>query len=155
MSRIERRQYEEVEVTAMQQLTLTERHYSGDIVVVVLSGELDIATACELDDYLINLAATGHHRLVLDAARLTFCDASGIRVLVRARARAAGQSGWLRLAAVGPQLRRILAILALVTTLPVFDDVSHATGAVGGIDGTDRIGFGGVRVADRLSAGAG
>jgi anti-sigma B factor antagonist len=122
----------------MNQLTLTERHYSGDIVVVAISGELDVATAVELDDHLIHLSVTGHHRLVLDAARLTFCDASGIHVLVRAQARAAGKLGWLRLAAVDPRLHRILAILALTIALPAFDNVSRA---VLGIEAPDRIGL--------------
>ena len=133
----------------MHELTLTERHYSGDIVVMAMSGELDIATTAELDDYLIRLAATGHHRLVLDLARLTFCDASGIRVLVRARERAARQCGWLRLAEVDPQLRRILAILALTTTLSLYDNVSRA---VHGIDAPDRIGLRSMPVADLLPA---
>jgi len=134
----------------MQQLTLTERHYSGDIVVLVMSGELDVATAVELDDHLLHLAFTGHHRLVIDAARLTFCDASGIHVLVRAQARAAGQCGWLRLAAVDPRLRRILAILALTTALPAFDKVSRA---VLGIDAPDQIRLGSGGVVARVARG--
>ena len=110
----------------MHQLTLTERHYPGDVVVVAMAGELDIATASELDELLIRLAASGHHRLVLDTAQLVFCDASGIRVLIRARARVDGQQGWLRLAAVDPRLRKILRILALGRVLPAFDDVYRA-----------------------------
>lgn len=131
----------------MHELTLTEHYYSGDIVVVAVSGELDIATAAELDDYLLDLAATGHHRLVLDTARLEFCDASGIHVLVRAGARSANERGWLRLAAVDPRLRRILGILALTTALPMFDSVSCA---VLGIDAIDRIGSGSGPVVDSL-----
>jgi anti-sigma B factor antagonist len=107
------------------QLTLSERHFPDDVVVVAVSGELDIATAVVLDDYLIHLAATGHHRLVLDTALLTFCDCSGIRVLIRGRARVA-QRGWLRLAAVDPRLRKILAILSLIPALPAFADVPRA-----------------------------
>ena len=108
------------------QLNLSKRHYPGGVVVVSVSGELDIATAPKLDDYLIRLTSTGHHRLVLNAVRLTFCDASGVRVLVRARARVDGLHGWLRLAAVSPRLHRILTILALHSTFPAFDDVSRA-----------------------------
>jgi anti-sigma B factor antagonist len=111
---------------ALHHLTLSQRHYPGDVVVVGVSGELDVATAPKLDDYLIGLASTGHHRLVLNAARLTFCDASGIHVLIRAGRRVERQHGWLRLTAVSPRLRRILTILALLAVLPAFDDVSHA-----------------------------
>jgi anti-sigma B factor antagonist len=110
----------------VQQLTLSKRQYRDGIVVVAASGELDLATAAKLDDYLLHLASTGHDRLVLNAARLTFCDACGIRVLIRARARAAARRGWLRLAAAGPQLRRIIEILELTAALPRFENVFSA-----------------------------
>jgi len=108
------------------QLKLSERHYPGGVVVVTPVGELDMATAPELDDRLAHLTATGHHRLILNVAGLTFCDASGIRVLTRARARVDRHGGWLRLAAVDSHLYKTLAILALLTTLPVFDSVTRA-----------------------------
>lgn len=111
---------------AMHQLTLSKHHCPDGVVVVGVSGELDIATAPELDDYLIHLASTGHHRLVLDTARLTFCDASGIRVMIRASAQADAQHGRLNLTAVSPRLHRILMILALLRVLPVSDDTSRA-----------------------------
>lgn len=110
----------------VSQFAVRERHLPGGVVVVTVSGELDIATAPHLDEYLIHLSASGHHRLVLDAEDLTFCDASGIRVLIRARARASGDSGWLRLAALIPRLRRILAMPVLMASLPMFDSVSLA-----------------------------
>ena len=111
---------------AAQQLTVSKRHYRDGVVVVAASGELDLATAARLDDCLLDLASTGQHRLVLNAARLTFCDAYGIRVLIRARARAAEKHGWFRLAAAGPQLRRIIEILDLATAFPQFDNVFRA-----------------------------
>lgn len=111
---------------APHQLTLSKRHYPDGVVVVGISGELDIATAPDLDDFLIHLAATGHHHLVLNMARLTFCDASGIRVMIRARARADAQLGWLHLMAVSPRLHRILTILALLRVLPASDSVHCA-----------------------------
>lgn len=108
------------------QLTLSERHYPGGVVVVSLVGELDMATAPELDDRLAHLTATGHQRLIVNAAGLTFCDASGIRLLTRAQGRVDRHGGWLRLAAVDSHLHKTLAILALLTTLPVFDNVTRA-----------------------------
>jgi anti-anti-sigma factor len=106
-------------------LTLSTQLCPDGVVVVGVSGELDIATAPELDDYLIDLASTGHHRLILDTARLTFCDVSGIRVMIRARARADAQHGMLSLMAVSPRLRRILTLLALLRVLPAADDLSR------------------------------
>ena len=111
---------------AAHQLTLSKRHYRDGVVVVTASGELDLATAARLDDYLLQLASTGYHHLVLNAARLTFCDAYGIRVLLRARTRTGAEQGWFRLAAAGPQLCRIIEILELAGILPRFDNVFRA-----------------------------
>lgn len=129
----------------MREFTIGEQHYRSGAVVVAVSGELDIATAPRLEDCLAHLAATGHQRLVLDTAQLGFCDASGIRVMVRARMRADERGGWLRLAAAGPRLCRLLDILALGTLLPTYDTIAHA---VAGADPSDR-----TEAAETLSAG--
>jgi anti-anti-sigma factor len=110
----------------MREFTVGEQHRNGGVVVVAVSGELDIWTAPRVEDCLAYLAATGHHRLVLDTARLSFCDAAGIRVMVRARMRADERGGWLRLAAASARLRRLLDILALGRFLPAYDTVAHA-----------------------------
>ena len=115
----------------MPEFTVGEQHRNGGVVVVAVSGELDIGTAPRVEDRLAYLAATGHHRLVLDTALLSFCDAAGIRVMVRARMRADEQGGWLRLAAASCRLRWLVDILALVTYLPAYDTVVQA------IAGTD------------------
>lgn len=109
----------------MSEFTVGEQHQSG-VVVVDISGELDIGTAPRVEDCLAHLTATGHHRLVLDTARLSFCDAAGIRVMVRARMRADERGGWLRIAAASARLHWLLDILALRTCLPVYDTVVHA-----------------------------
>lgn len=110
----------------MPEFTVGVQHHRDGVVVVDISGELDIGTAPRVEDRLAYLAATGHHRLVLDTVRLSFCDAAGIRVMVRARMRADERGGWLRLAAASARLRWLLDILALETYLPVYDTVVHA-----------------------------
>ncbi|WP_169739926.1 STAS domain-containing protein [Actinospica robiniae] len=112
-----------------QQLDCTEQRRPGRIAVMTLSGELDILTARELDDRLGSLMAAGYHRIVLDMARLSFCDASGIGALIRARKNVGRRRGWLRLAGVNPRLHTILTILALLGVFPEFDDVSSAVRA--------------------------
>lgn len=109
----------------MRDFTIGEQHQRG-VVVVDISGELDIGTAPQVEDRLAHLSATGHHHLVLDTARLSFCDAAGIRVMIRARMRADERGGWLRLAAASARLRWLLDILALGTYLPTYDTVVHA-----------------------------
>jgi anti-sigma B factor antagonist len=59
----------------------------GDRVTrVVVTGDLDMATANRLDDVVATaLTENRPQRLVIDVAGLKFCDSSGIHALMRAR----------------------------------------------------------------------
>jgi anti-sigma B factor antagonist len=109
----------------MQQLTLRARRRGG-VVVVTMSGELDLATSTRFGDHLTRLSDTGCHRLVLDTARLSSCDAAGLRVMIKAAVRARGQHGWLRLAAPDAKLGKILELVKLDAILPVYSTVTEA-----------------------------
>jgi len=109
----------------MEKLLLRESRESG-VVVLAVSGELDVLTGPQLDGRLAALSSGGLCRVVLDAAELTFCDASGITVLIRARNRVVEEQGWIRLVRVRSPLRRVLAIVGLTGVLPVFDTVTDA-----------------------------
>ncbi len=63
---------------------VVEVRTEGARVVVALHGELDLATAPELDDVLTQHAGA---ELVVDLEDLTFLDSSGLAVLLRATAR--------------------------------------------------------------------
>jgi anti-anti-sigma factor len=52
---------------------------------VAISGEVDLTTAPELDDCLVEVVAKRPDRLVVDLAQLHFIDCSGAAVLDRAR----------------------------------------------------------------------
>lgn len=109
--------------------SLTVRETMADGVVLVEAiGELDVATAPGLDHRLAELAARGHARIVLDVGSLSFCDAHGISVFIRARARARTALGWFRLMAAGDQMRKILEIARLAGAFPVYDTLEAATG---------------------------
>jgi anti-sigma B factor antagonist len=110
----------------MEDLTLYE-YREGAVTVLAVRGELDLCSGPQLDDCLRELAALGRGRIVLDAAGLTFCDASGIRILLRGAARARAREGWLRLAGADRRLRRVLAIVRMTEVLPAFDSVADAT----------------------------
>ena len=56
----------------------------GQHVVVVVSGEADLATAALLRDALVGALTHGPRSLVLDAVDLTFCDLRGLDALTDA-----------------------------------------------------------------------
>jgi anti-sigma B factor antagonist len=99
------------------------------VTVTELSGELDLASAPGLREQLLRLLRPGTSRLVLDLSRVTFCDASGLAVLVGASHRARTLEGFLRLAAVSPPTARVLRITGLHRHLSIYPTVHAATAA--------------------------
>jgi anti-anti-sigma factor len=105
---------------------------AGDITIAELTGELDIASAPALREQLLTLLRPGSSRLVIDLSKVSFCDASGLAVLVNSGRRARLLGGFLRLAAVSPQVGHVLNITGLHRHLADFPTVRAAsTGARG------------------------
>jgi anti-sigma B factor antagonist len=99
--------------------------------IAELSGELDLASAPGLREELLGLLRPGASRLVLDLSRVSFCDASGLAVLVGASHRARVLGGFLRLAAVSPPADRVLHITGLHRHLSIYPTVHAAAAAPG------------------------
>jgi anti-sigma B factor antagonist len=87
--------------------------------VVVLVGELDLATAPELARVLGPLLADGPLELIVECAGLAFIDSSGLAVLVAAQNRLQGRGGRLAVRSLQPQARRIFEIVGLTEFLGV------------------------------------
>ncbi len=92
--------------------------------VVHVEGELDMATAPELEETLV---ATGFdQRVVIDLTGCTFLDSSALRLLVAAVRDAEAAGGQLELVAPDPGILKVLEISGVDTMLPVharLDDV--------------------------------
>jgi anti-sigma B factor antagonist len=96
------------------------------ITIAELTGELDIASAPALREQLLSLLRPGASRLVIDLSKVSFCDASGLAVLVSTARRARLLGGFLRLAAVSPPTGRVLHITGLHRSLAIFPTVQAA-----------------------------
>jgi len=95
--------------------------------VVVLSGEIDIATA---ERALARItAATADGCVVVDLSAVEFIDASGVNMLVRALRGATRLQHHLLLAGPTRQLSRILDVLGLRDVLATHGDVAAAVAA--------------------------
>lgn len=96
---------------------------SGGRAVVTIRGELDLATAPELETTLLERLDAGHD-VVLDLRELQFMDSSGLRVLVTAHARAA--DGGPRFAIVRPpagsEVAKILDIAGIEEQLNIVEE---------------------------------
>jgi anti-sigma B factor antagonist len=94
--------------------------------VVVPRGELDLATAPELDA-VVNERLDAGQDVVMDLRELAFMDSTGLRVLVAAHARVESADGGPTFLVVRPlpgaAIERILAIAGVESVLDLVDDI--------------------------------
>jgi anti-anti-sigma factor len=97
---------------------------SGQVLIVVL-GELDLATAEDLWA-LTEPRLIADALVVLDAAKIPFMDSSGLRVLLQAARKAEKIGARFRVAAVTPPVARMLDVAGTSAQVDVRDDVADA-----------------------------
>jgi anti-anti-sigma factor len=102
---------------------------SDGYAIVTISGEIDIARAPALREQLIGLLRPGASRLVVNLSGVTFCDASGLAVLVGVARRVGLLGGVLRLAAPTPLVSTVLRLTGLDSRFEIFASVPEAIGA--------------------------
>jgi len=100
---------------------IVERAREADAVVMILAGELDLASAPTLERELREAEATRPARLVIDLAGLAFMDSTGLQALLRARERANADDHRLSLRHAVHQVRRVFE-LTKTTNAFTFED---------------------------------
>jgi anti-sigma B factor antagonist len=91
-----------------------------------LRGEIDVATAPGLRERLSALLRPGMGLVILDLSGVSFCDASGLGVLVGSHRRALMMGVTLRLTALPPPLARLLRIHGLDRVLTIYPALPYA-----------------------------
>ena len=87
------------------------------LVVVRLTGELDLDTAPELDQRLQEVAAGGHTNVLIDLSEVEFMDSTGLRSIVRAQYSADSDGRRLTLRRGSPQVQRLFELTGLLDRL--------------------------------------
>jgi anti-sigma B factor antagonist len=105
----------------MTQSFAVRRHDDGDGAAhLAVTGEIDGETCDALVALIANAAARpGTEALVVDLARVTFLDASGVRALLRGAEVAARHNIGYSLANPGEIVRHILDVTGVALQLPI------------------------------------
>jgi anti-anti-sigma factor len=86
--------------------------------VFELSGEVDMATAHELDEVVVGVSTEELHTVILDLRKVTFMDVAGLRSLLAANAACCERGRELRIIP-GPRVHRLLEVTGSELELPL------------------------------------
>lgn len=114
------------EVTALELVTTHTTENGWDVLAV--SGEVDLATAKQLEDDIAE-HVDADCRLCLDLTGVGFMDSTGLRVLIGALKAVEDASGQLRVVAGDGAVFKLLGITGLHDRLDLYDSVAAATGS--------------------------
>lgn len=101
-------------------------HYRPDVIVLAISGELDVASAPMLRAHVGFALGRRPAHLILDLAGLRFCDAAGLSVFAKARNAATRGGASVALAAVPRPVTRLLKMTGMDRVLEVYSSVAAA-----------------------------
>ena len=100
------------------------------IVLMSLGGELDAATAGDLQAHLSQLAADRSVRLIIDLAQLEFIDSSGLNALALGSRVLAANGGSLVVAGAAAHIQRVFEIVHLASEVHTEATVGDARRAL-------------------------
>ncbi|SEF63821.1 anti-sigma B factor antagonist [Thermomonospora echinospora] len=95
------------------ELTTTLRLHPAGPHVLTVTGELDHHTAPRLRTALEEIELEAGSALVIDLSAVTYCDSTGITVLVTAYHRTQAEGASLALAGLTPDLTRVFTVVGL------------------------------------------
>ncbi|WP_193606720.1 STAS domain-containing protein [Nocardioides lijunqiniae] len=94
--------------------------------VVLLRGEVDMASVGDVRTCLRELMLAGHTDVLIDLRGVTFMDSTGLGILVAARKQARVFRGSLGLVAPSPPVARVLSLTSLDRVFPCFATLDDA-----------------------------
>lgn len=98
-------------------MEVTQR-FIGDVVIIAVSGKLDMGVAhARCRDLIDKLIGSGCRKLVLDLADVSHIDTTCIGPLVDSHTKLIAKGGGLRLLRTPPPIHRILSIAGLTDVL--------------------------------------
>lgn len=110
---------------------LEEDHSRPGTVIVSVHGDLDLHSADQLGDLLVETVDRGVTLLVVDLSDVEFVDSQGLGALLRGTRRfGAGQDRY-RLVVPAPDIRRVFEITALDQLFPLDETREAAIAAAG------------------------
>src|SRR5690606_21928454 len=106
---------------------------AGEVNIVHVSGEIDVASAAVLRDALEALIADGRRRLTLDLGAVTFMDSTGLGIVVGRLKKLTRHGGTLTVVVSHERVLRVFTITGLDRLIDIHPDLEGAVRAAGAV----------------------
>jgi anti-sigma B factor antagonist len=105
--------------------------------VVAVRGELDLSTTSDLEGPLEEAIASGDASVLIDLSECEFIDSTGIALIVRTwqrldKAADGDGNGRVAICSANDQVKRVLEITGLESSIPIHDGKDEALAALRG-----------------------
>lgn len=107
---------------------------AGDAYVIALSGEIDLYTAPEFKQQLLEVIGQGGKQVVVDFTDTTFIDSTTLGVLVGGVKRLRPAGGQLSLVCSDRNITKIFEITGLTKVFPIYETRDEALGSLGQVE---------------------
>jgi anti-anti-sigma factor len=94
--------------------------------ILTISGELDIATTAALRARIAAVLDETVLPVIIDLSRVSFCDASGLTMLLDVRRRTGAQGRAITLSGPRPNVRKLLRITGLDRAFRIYPALAQA-----------------------------
>ena len=99
--------------------------------IIELEGEVDVYTAPQLKQQMINLLESGAKELVVDLTKVDYLDSTALGVLIGGLKRMRERDGNMVLVCPSPRIRRVFEITGLDKIFDIFNTPEDALEVAG------------------------
>ena len=110
----------------MTNLSIAERHHDS-VVILDLDGKIKLGDGCaELHQALRDLIEKGEKKVLLNLAKVSYIDSSGLGELVSGYAAFKRNDGELKLVSLSSSVNQLMVLTKLLTVFDVYDNEAYA-----------------------------
>ncbi|HOF32826.1 MAG TPA: STAS domain-containing protein [Spirochaetota bacterium] len=102
------------------------RRESADIVVLDISGEIDLYNAPEIKDTINQLIEDQKYNVIINLEKVSYIDSSGIGALISSLSSLKKYQGGLKIINVYASVRKVFELTKLTYFFEIFDSESDA-----------------------------
>jgi len=110
--------------------SVSSERQDDDLGVISLSGEVDIFTAPQFKESLVELLDSGVRRLLVDLSGVTFIDSTALGVLIGGVRRVNGFGGTMTIVVATRPVERVLSVTGLDRVLSMYPTRADALDAL-------------------------